>query len=72
MGTIRFTLRVDKNKNKATKETDLSIAAPLEVNYQVSGQRKYYSPSLSILPIYWDKEAQVAIQVDTKTNQSRY
>ena len=67
MGTIRFTLRVDKNKNKATKETDLSIAAPLEVNYQVSGQRKYYSPSLSILPIYWDKEAQVAIQVDTKT-----
>lgn len=67
MGTIRFTLRIDKNKNKTTGETDLSIVAPLEVNYQVSGQRKYYSPSLSILPIYWDKEAQVAIQVEPKT-----
>ena len=67
MGTIRFTLRIDKNKNSTTGETDLSIVAPLEVNYQVSGQRKYYSPALSLLPIYWDKEAQVAIQVDPKT-----
>jgi len=67
MGTIRFTLRIDKNKNTTTGETDLSLVAPLEVNYQVSGQRKYYSPSLSLLPIYWNKDAQVAIQVEPKT-----
>jgi integrase len=66
MGTTRISLRVDKNKDKETGNTDLTIQAPIEVNYQVKGQRKYYSPSLSILPIYWDKEKQLAEYVEPK------
>lgn len=58
MSTIRLHLRSDK---KNTEGQD-----PIELIYQVSGQRKYFSPGKSIQPIYWDQENQVAIYIDPK------
>ena len=58
MGTLRIIIRNDKQTTTGT--------SPVEVIYQVSGQRRNYRPGISILPIYWDQSAQKAIYHDPK------
>ncbi len=53
MGTIRYTLRKDKPLKNGT--------APVELVYQVKGQRKYYRTDKKLFPENWDPEKQVAI-----------
>ena len=49
MSTLRFNLREDK--------PDKSTKCPLELIYQVSGQRKYYLlKETKLNPINWDAE----------------
>ncbi len=56
MSTLRFNLRVDK--------PDKSTKCPLELIYQVSGQRKYYKlRETKFHPINWDAEIQFAVYV---------
>ncbi len=57
MSTLRFNLREDK--------PDKSTKCPLELIYQVSGQRKYYLlKETKLNPINWDAEKQSAIYVN--------
>jgi integrase len=57
MSTLRFNLRTDK-PGKSTK-------CPLELIYQVSGQRKYYLlKETKLNPINWDAEKQLAVYVN--------
>ncbi len=56
MSTLRFNLRADK--------PDKSTKCPLELIYQVSGQRKYYQLKDSKLNlINWDAEQQIAVYI---------
>jgi len=56
MSTLRFNLREDK--------PDKSTKCPLELIYQVSGQRKYYLlKETKLNPINWDAEKQLPIYV---------
>jgi integrase len=59
MGTIRFNLRTDKTNHQGK--------SPVELIYQVEGQRKYHGTGLSILPIYWDQSKQKAVYIEPKT-----
>lgn len=57
MSTLRFNLRTDK-PDKFTK-------CPLELIYQVSGQRKYFLiKDAKLNPINWDAERQIAVYVN--------
>lgn len=57
MGTIRFNLRTDK--------VDKSFKSPVELVYQISGQRKYYAlKEIKLNAIYWDKDEQSAIFIN--------
>ena len=62
MSTLRFNLREDK--------PDKSTKCPIELIYQVSGQRKYYQPEnnkgkpIKVNPINWDADKQSAIYVN--------
>ena len=58
MGTIRFTLRTDK--------TDCEGKHPIEIVYQVAGQRQYFRISSKLLPGTWDKDNQRARYIDKK------
>ena len=54
MSTLRFNLRTDK--------IDKGLKSPLELVYQISGQRKYYQLKTDKLnSINWDSESQSAI-----------
>lgn len=56
MSTLRFNLRADK--------PDKSTKCPLELIYQVSGQRKYYLlKETKLNPINWDAAKQLAVYV---------
>lgn len=55
--TLRFNLRADK--------PDKSSKCPLELIYQVSGQRKYYQlKETKLNPINWDAKKQLAVYVN--------
>src|SRR6185437_14045377 len=62
MSTLRFNLREDKS--------DKSTKCPIELIYQVSGQRKYYQPEnnkgkpIKLNPINWETEKQLAVYVN--------
>lgn len=53
MGTIRLLLRVDKPLK--------TEQCPIDIIYQVSGQRKYYRTDIKLYPISWDAEKQKII-----------
>ena len=56
MSTLRFNLRADK--------PDKSTKCPIELIYQVSGQRKYYLlKETKLNPVNWDAKNQQAIYV---------
>jgi integrase len=59
MSTIRFTHRIDKPDSKGL--------AAVELVYQVSGARKYYSTGEKLLEVNWDQETQSAIYIDKKS-----
>jgi integrase len=57
MSTIRFNLRTDKS--------DKSQKCPIELIYQVSGQRKYYQlKDTKLNEINWDAKKQTAIYIN--------
>lgn len=58
MGTIRFSLRSDK----LTRDGK----APIELVYQVHGQRKYFRTKEKVYPANWDPETQEAIYLDKR------
>lgn len=58
MGTIRFTLRSDK--------PDKDGVCPVQLIYQLSGQRKYFNTDEKLLPKNWDPENQQAVYLDKK------
>lgn len=58
MGTIRFVHRLDKPLKSGT--------SPIDLIYQVSGQRKYYRTELKLHPCSWDANTQKAVYVDKK------
>ncbi|WP_158991672.1 site-specific integrase [Mucilaginibacter sp. L196] len=55
MGTLRFTLRTDK--------IGKSLKCPLELIYQISGQRKKVFIDSKLNAINWDAESQTAIYI---------
>lgn len=59
MGTIRFELRSAK--------IDKHGKAPVLLNYQVSGQRRYYNTGMKQYPSNWDSTKQHSIYLDKKT-----
>jgi integrase len=61
MSTIRFSLRWDKvPKGKIAP-------APIELVYQIKGQRKYYNTGFKCFRACWDVDNQKAIYLDKKT-----
>lgn len=62
MGTIRFVLRLDKSLKNGT--------SPIDLIYQVSGQRKYYRTEIKLLPCSWDVNTQKSVYVDKKKAKS--
>ncbi len=58
MGTIRFVHRLDKPLKSGT--------SPIDLIYQVAGQRKYYRTELKLHPCSWDANIQKAVYVDKK------
>ncbi len=58
MSTIRFSLRKDKKLKDGT--------APIELVYQIKGQRKYYNTAYKSFSKCWDVENQKAIYLDKK------
>lgn len=61
MGTVRFTLRTDKQLKTGQ--------SPIELIYQVSGQRKYYRTDKKLFPENWDAHKQNAIYLDKKATK---
>ena len=59
MSTIRFVLRADKIQKTGN--------APVEMVYQISGQRKYYNTGQKVMPPNWSSDNQQAIYIDRKT-----
>ena len=59
MGTIHFTLREDKSDKKGL--------CPIELIYQISGQRRYFRPKEKISSINWNPKKQHAFYIDRKT-----
>jgi integrase len=62
MGTIRFAHRIDKTLKNGT--------SPIDLIYQVSGQRKYYRTEIKLHPCSWTADTQKAVYVDKKTAKS--
>jgi len=58
MGTVRFILREDK--------PDKNGLCPIELVYQIAGQRKYFRPKEKINPANWNPVNQIAIFIDRK------
>lgn len=58
MGTIRFVLRIDKPLKNGT--------SPIDLIYQVSGQRKYYRTDIKLFPQSWDAVLQKPLYLDKK------
>jgi integrase len=56
MGTVRFVLRTDKKYKDGF--------APIQLIYQLHGQRKYYKTRLKIRECNWNKSEQIAIYLD--------
>jgi len=59
MSTIRFVLRSDKIQK--------SGHAPVEMIYQISGQRKYYNTGQKVKPPNWNSDDQQAVYIDKRT-----
>ncbi len=59
MSTIRFNLRTDKILKTGR--------SPIELIYQISGQRKYYSTEQKLLSQCWDPKTQQSIYIDKRT-----
>jgi site-specific recombinase XerD len=59
MGTIRFVLRTDKPNQDSL--------SPIQLIYQVSGQRKYFATGKKLRSENWNPETQQAIYLDKKT-----
>ena len=58
MSTIRFSLRKDKKLKDGT--------APIELVYQIKGQRKYYNTGFKTFPECWNADNQKAFYLDKK------
>ena len=58
MSTIRYVLRTDKPLKNGK--------SPIDLIYQVSGQRKYYRTNLKLFAENWDQEKQNAIYLEKK------
>src|SRR4051794_21696871 len=58
MGTIRFVLRIDKPLKNGT--------SPIDLIYQVCGQRKYYRTDIRLYSQSWDNDIQKAVYLDKK------
>jgi site-specific recombinase XerD len=58
MGTIRNTLRIDKALKTGK--------CPIDLIYQVAGQRKFFRTDVKLYPQSWDAETQKAIYLDKK------
>ncbi len=59
MGTLRFNLRSDKKLKDGT--------CPVELIYQVEGQRKYFNTGIKLREEMWDPKIQKALYLDRKT-----
>lgn len=59
MSTIRLVLRIDKRLKDGT--------SPIDLIYQISGQRKVYRTDIKLYPVSWDTGSQKAIYTDKKT-----
>jgi integrase len=59
MSTIRFVLRTDK--------ADKEGLSPIQLIYQLSGQRKYFKTGDKLRSENWDPEKQQAVYLDKKT-----
>ena len=62
MGTIRFNLRTDKKL--------ISGKSPVELVYQVKGQRKYYNTGLKLYSDCWNATDQKALYLDRRNAKS--
>ncbi|GEO08861.1 site-specific integrase [Segetibacter aerophilus] len=62
MGTIRYVLRLDKSLKDGT--------SPVDLIYQVSGQRRYYRTRIKLHPCSWDSGTQKAVYIDKKLAKS--
>jgi len=58
MSTIRFVLRSDKKNKDGT--------CPIQLIYQISGQRKYFKTKQRLFSENWDPGEQKAIYLDKK------
>lgn len=58
MSTIRFNLRTDKVLKAGQ--------SPIELIYQISGQRKYYNTGQKLLSQCWDPKPQQAVYIDKR------
>jgi integrase len=58
MGTIRYVIRLDKSLKDGT--------APLDLIYQVAGQRKYFRTDIKLRPQLWDGNNQKVVYLDKK------
>lgn len=58
MGTARFVLRIDKPLKDGK--------CPIDLIYQVSGQRKYYRTDKKLFSANWDPKLQSALYLDKK------
>lgn len=61
--TVRFNLRTDKKLK--------SGESPIELIYQISGQRKYYNTGEKIFAANWDAESQQAVTVGKRTAKKK-
>lgn len=59
IGTIRFTLRVDKTRLTG----DLKGLSPLEIIYSLSGQRKRFFANINLFEGNWAQDTQKAISI---------
>jgi integrase len=59
MGTVRFTLRTDKINNRHL--------CPIELVYQISGQRKYFGTGIKVFKVNWHIKDRIAIYAEKKT-----
>lgn len=59
MGTVRFVLRTDKPNKEGS--------SPIELIYQLSGKRKYFSTKEKLYDENWNDKNQIAIYLDRKS-----
>jgi hypothetical protein len=58
MGTARYILRIDKPLKDGK--------SPIDLIYQVTGQRKYYRTDKKLFPANWDAKLQNALYINRK------